>query len=50
MQNLVRAVQNLPRVELRAAKDVNVYQLLRYPLVLASESWFCGTDCAACRK
>ena len=39
-ENLVRAVQNLPRVALRAARDVNVYQLLRYPLVLASEAGF----------
>jgi len=37
-EKLVRAVQNLPRVELRAARDVNVYQLLRYPLVLADEA------------
>jgi large subunit ribosomal protein L4 len=39
-QNLVLAVQNLQRVELRAAKDVNVYQLLRYPLILANEAGF----------
>jgi len=38
--NLVRAVRNLPRVELRAARDVNVYQLLRYPMILANESGF----------
>lgn len=39
-EKLVRAVRNLPRVELHAARDVNVYQLLRYPLVLASEAGF----------
>lgn len=31
---LVRAVQNLPKVEAAAARDVNVYQLLRYPILL----------------
>jgi len=39
-ENLTRAVRNLPRVALRAAKDVNVYQLLRYPVILASEKGF----------
>ncbi len=39
-ENLTRAVRNLPRVAVRAAKDVNVYQLLRYPLVLANEKGF----------
>jgi large subunit ribosomal protein L4 len=39
-EKLVRAVRNVPRVELHAARDVNVYQLLRYPLVLASEAGF----------
>lgn len=39
-ENLARAVRNLPKVALRAAKDVNVYELLRYPSVLASESGF----------
>lgn len=38
--NLVRAVSNLPRVELSVARDVNVYQLLRYPVILASEAGF----------
>jgi large subunit ribosomal protein L4 len=38
--NLVRAVRNLPRVELHAARDVSVYQLLRYPVILVSESAF----------
>ncbi len=31
---LARAVQNLPKVEAAAARDVNVYQLLRYPILL----------------
>ena len=35
---LARAVRNLPRVELRAAQDVNVYDLLRYPVILADEA------------
>lgn len=35
-ESLARAVRNLPRVELVAAQDVNVYQLLRYPVILAS--------------
>ena len=39
-ENIERAVRNLSRVEVRAAKDVNVYQLLRYPQVVANEKGF----------
>jgi ribosomal protein L4 len=35
---LARAARNVPRVEVTAAKDVSVYQLVRYPVVLATTS------------
>lgn len=37
-RELALAVRNVPRVELVRAADVNVYQLLRYPVVLASSA------------
>lgn len=37
-RDLALAVRNVPRVELVRAADVNVYQLLRYPVVLASST------------
>jgi len=37
-RELARAVRNVPRVELVRAADVNVYQLLRYPVVLANSA------------
>lgn len=35
-RNLALAVRNLPKVELTAAQDVNVYQLLRYPTIVTT--------------
>jgi large subunit ribosomal protein L4 len=37
-RDLALAVRNVPRVELVRAADVNVYQLLRYPVVLANSA------------
>ncbi len=37
-RDLALAARNVPRVELVRAADVNVYQLLRYPVVLASST------------
>ena len=37
-RDLALAARNVPRVELVRAADVNVYQLLRYPVVLASSA------------
>lgn len=37
-RDLALAVRNVPRAELVRAADVNVYQLLRYPVVLASST------------
>ncbi len=36
--NVVLAARNIPKVEVVCARDVNVYQLLRYPQVVASKS------------
>jgi len=36
--NLARASRNLPGVELVAAKDVNTYQVARYPLLVITRS------------
>ncbi len=36
--NLLLAARNVPRVEVVCARDLNVYQLLRYPQVVASKS------------
>lgn len=35
---LIRAARNLPDLELVRARDVNTYQLLRYPVVLAEQA------------
>lgn len=35
---LALAARNLPRVEVACARDLNVYQLLRYPVVVATRS------------
>jgi large subunit ribosomal protein L4 len=37
-KNVARASRNIPNVEVAAAKDVNIYQLLRYPIVVVSRS------------
>jgi large subunit ribosomal protein L4 len=37
-KNVARASRNIPNVEVAAAKDVNIYQLLRYPVVVVSRS------------
>jgi len=37
-RNLVVASRNIPSVEVATAKDVNVYQLLRYPVVVITKS------------
>jgi large subunit ribosomal protein L4 len=37
-RDLALAARNVPRVELVRAADVNVYQLLRYPVVLTSSA------------
>ena len=36
--NLALASRNLPRVEVVRARDVNVYQLLRYPVVIVNSA------------
>jgi large subunit ribosomal protein L4 len=35
-KNLIRAVRNIPNVEVTTAASVNTYQLLRYPAVVAT--------------
>ena len=37
-RNLGLAARNVPRVEVAAAKDVNVYQLVRYPVLVVSRA------------
>jgi large subunit ribosomal protein L4 len=37
-KNVAQASRNIPNVEVAAAKDVNIYQLLRYPIVVVSRS------------
>ena len=37
-QNLALASRNVPRVEVVRASDVNVYQLLRYPVVIVNSA------------
>jgi large subunit ribosomal protein L4 len=37
-QNLALASRNLPRVEVVRARDVNVYQLLRYPVLIVNSA------------
>jgi large subunit ribosomal protein L4 len=37
-RDLARAARNIPRVEVAAAKDVNVYQLVRYPRLVVSRA------------
>jgi len=37
-RNLALATRNVPRVEVARAQDVNVYQLLRYPVVIVNSA------------
>jgi large subunit ribosomal protein L4 len=36
-KNVARTCRNIPRVEMVRAKDVSVYQLVRYPIIVASK-------------
>lgn len=41
-RNLALACRNIPNVEVAAARDVSVYQLVRYPVLVASKKGLAG--------